>query len=199
MSTLPASPALAPGGEHLESVTVWYLEMRSPTDLLPSNRQVEGLAFVQAQIPQPEFNRFLYAAVGGDWYWRDRLTWDYARWVQTLMRPGYETWVAYVHGSPAGYFELDPTSDAEGSVEIAYFGLLHAFIGRGIGGPLLTQAIARAWEKGANRVWVHTCSLDHPAALRNYQARGLRVFLEENVLTSLPNQPAGIWPGANRK
>ncbi|MGL4650810.1 MAG: GNAT family N-acetyltransferase [Caldilineaceae bacterium] len=207
MSDQPTAPAQfttpepLPSGERLELVTVWHLEMLSPDDLAPSiraDKSLEGLSFVQALIPQPEFNRFLYAAVGGDWYWRDRLSWDYARWVETLMRPGYETWVAYMHGSPAGYFELDPTSDSEGSVEIADFGLLHRFIGRGIGGPLLTRAIARGWEKGARRVWVHTCSLDHPAALANYQARGLRVFHEETLLTAQPASPVGLWPGANR-
>jgi GNAT superfamily N-acetyltransferase len=189
--------AAAASGEHLELVTVWYLESRTPADLRPSSRATSGVDFVQALIPQPEFNRFLYAAVGGDWFWRDRLSWDYGRWMQTLMRPGYETWVAYLHGSPAGYFELDPTDD--GSVEIAYFGLLGSFIGRGVSGPLLTRAIARAWEKGARRVWVHTCSLDHPAALQNYQARGLRIYQEETILTSLPGAPVGIWPGANRR
>lgn len=183
-------------GEHLELVTVWHLEMLTPAALRPSTHSVPGLRFEQALVPQPEFNRFLYAAVGGDWFWRDRLTWDYARWTQTLLRKGYETWVAYVHGSPAGYFELDRNDD--GSAEIAYFGLLSAFIGRGIGGPLLTHAIARGFATGAPRVWVHTCSLDHPAALKNYQARGLRIFHEETVLTSLPAAPVGIWPGANR-
>ncbi len=187
----------ATNGEHLQLVDVWHLEMLTPDDLRPSTRRPADLQIVQAQIPQPEFNRFLYAAVGGDWFWRDRLTWDHARWVQQLLRPGYETWVAYVHGSPAGYYELDQNDD--GSAEIAYFGLLNAFIGRGIGGPLLTHAIARGFATGARRVWVHTCSLDHPAALQNYKARGLRVFLEETVLTSLPATPVGVWPGANRK
>lgn len=202
MTTETSQPAAAtsPDGNadvrHLDLVTVWHLQMLSPDDLVPSTRAPEGLQIVEAKVPQPEFNRFLYSAVGGDWRWSDRLSWDYARWVETLLRPGYETWVAYLHGSPAGYFELDVNDD--GAVEIAYFGLLHAFIGRGVGGALLTRAIARAWEKGTHRVWVHTCSLDHPAALRNYQARGLRVFLEESILTTVLNEPTGVWPGANR-
>ncbi len=185
-----------PSGERLEAVTIWYLESRSPADLRPATRPVEGLAIVSAQIPQPEFNRFLYASVGGDWYWRDRLLWDYDHWLQMIARPGYETWVAWLRGSPAGYYELDP--DGQGNVEIAYFGLLPAFVGMGLGGRLLTHAVERAWEKGATRVWVHTCSLDHPAALRNYQARGLRIYEEETLLTLLPALPVGPWPGANR-
>jgi len=177
-------------------VTVWHLEMLSADDLRPSHRDVPGLEIVQAKLPLPELNRFLYASVGGDWYWRDRLGWDYARWMNVIGKSGYETWVAWLHGTPAGYFELDPTPD--GSVEIAYFGLLPEFVGKGIGGVLLTRAIARGWETGARRVWVHTCSLDHPAALKNYQARGLRLFKEENLLVPPLGETPGAWPGAQR-
>lgn len=179
-----------------EAVTVWHLEMLDPVQLRPSYSTVSGLEFREARLPVPEFNRFLYTAVGGDWYWRDRLSWEYGRWVQVLTQPGYETWVAWLHGSPAGYFELDHTADK--SVEIAYFGLLPHFVGKGIGGALLTRAIERSWEKGAARVWVHTCSLDHPAALANYQARGLRLFKEETVYVLPVGETPGAWPGANR-
>lgn len=177
-------------------VTVWHLEMQDPAALRPSRADVPGLQITEARIQLPELNRFLYTAVGGDWFWRDRLTWDYARWMQVLTQPGYETWVASLYGTPAGYYELDQQSD--GSVEIAYFGLLPQFVGRGAGGRLLTQAIERGWQKGARRVWVHTCSLDHPTALKNYQARGLELFKEEVVYVLPLVDPPGAWPGANR-
>jgi len=65
-------------------------------------------------------------------------------------------------------------------VEILYFGLAEAFFGQGFGGPLLTHALQSAWAwPGTTKVWVHTCSLDHPSALANYQARGLRIYREE--------------------
>jgi GNAT superfamily N-acetyltransferase len=85
--------------------------------------------------------------------------------------------VLYVSGTPAGYFELsgEPGSD----IEIAYFGLIPQLVGQGLGAYLLTEATRRAWEKKATRVWVHTSSLDHPAALPNYRARGFRLFKEE--------------------
>ena len=82
-------------------------------------------------------------------------------------------WVARIGGELAGFFELRDWAD--GSTEIAYFGLLPAFIGRGLGGALLTAAVRRAWEHQPTRVWLHTSSLDHPAALANYAARGLEV------------------------
>ena len=87
-------------------------------------------------------------------------------------------------------------TDAANPVEIAYFGLLPQFIGKGLGGWLLTRAIERGWELGASRVWVHTCSLDGPGALSNYQARGLTLFKTETAAQELAEQPPGPWPGA---
>jgi GNAT superfamily N-acetyltransferase len=78
-----------------------------------------------------------------------------------------------------------------------HFGLLPGFIGRGLGGELLTAATSRAWEMGAGRVWVHTCTLDHPQALPNYRARGFHVFHTEEKLEELPDEPLQPWPGAN--
>jgi GNAT superfamily N-acetyltransferase len=155
-------------------VITYHLEMNEPGMLKPARRSVEGLYVVQAQIPLPALNRFLYQAVGSDWAWVDRLVWTDEQWEAWVDRPQLATWVAYLHGTPAGYFELE--MQADNSVEIAYFGLLPQFIGQGIGGILLTRAIECAWGMGAERVWVHTCSLDHPQALNNYQARGLRIF-----------------------
>jgi len=113
-----------------------------------------------------------------------------------LDRPELETWVAYVSGSPAGYFELE--RQAENNVELASFGLMPGFVGMGLGGALLTAAIARAWDMGAARVWVHTCDLDHPHALANYQARGFAVFRTEQAWEDLPDHPLEPWPGARR-
>lgn len=97
--------------------------------------------------------------------------------------------MAYVSGTPAGYFELETQTD--GNIEIAYFGLLPSFIGHGLGGALLTAAVERAWALGARRVWVHTCSLDHPRALPGYQARGFRVFHIAHTEQDLPERPGG--------
>ena len=88
-------------------------------------------------------------------------------------------WVAYEWETVAGYFEL--AMDEERSVEIAYFGLVPQFIGRRVGGYLLTAAVQRAWQMSTTRVWIHTSSRDHPHSLANYQARGFRVFKQEVV------------------
>ncbi|MBC8074576.1 MAG: GNAT family N-acetyltransferase [Chloroflexales bacterium] len=177
-----------------QRVTTFYLEMTDPAALRPARAADDALTTVRAEIPSPELSRFLYTAVGGDWHWIDRLGWPYARWLAYLSRPELHTWVGYVAGTPAGYFELE--QQPGGSVEIAYFGLLPQFVGRGLGGALLTAAIERAWQLGAARVWVHTCTLDGPAALRNYQARGLHLYAQEEEDVELPAQPPGPWPGA---
>lgn len=175
-------------------VTIYHLEMTDLANLNPSRRSHPEAKIERAEVPSPEFNRFLYSAVGGNWHWHERLTWSYSQWMQWLDREERETWVPYVRGTPAGYIELE--RQPEGSVEIAYFGLLPQFIGQGLGGQLLTFAIQRSWDLGAKRVWVHTCSLDHPSALRNYQARGLRLFKEEEKWVLLPTQTPGPWPNS---
>ena len=175
-------------------VTTTYLEMLDPTWLHPSPNPPQDIEIKQAELPCPELNRFLYTAVGGDWYWLARLGWTYDEWLAYLNRPEVETWVASLSNTPAGYFELEQQPQA--TVELAYFGLLPQFIGRGIGSYLLTAAIERAWQMNASRVWVHTCTLDHPRALENYQRRGFRIYKEEVTDEDLPDQPSGPWPGA---
>lgn len=178
-----------------QSVTTYYLEMTDPAALRPSTGDPGRLVVERAEIACPELSRFLYTAVGGNWNWTARLPWTYRQWLDYLDRPEIETWVGYMAGTPAGYFELE--RQPEHSVEIAYFGLLPQFIGLGLGGPLLTAAIHRAWQLDTRRVWVHTCSLDGPAALQNYQARGFRLYREETADEELPEQAPGPWPGAH--
>jgi GNAT superfamily N-acetyltransferase len=176
-------------------VTTTYLEMHSRDALRPARPSALPFQLVRVDIPCPELNRSLYTAVGARWWWYSRLSWDYAEWLSYLDRPNLETWVAYAWGTPAGYFELERQHDA--AVELAYFSLLPRFIGQGIGGHLLTLAITRAWEMGAQRVWVHTCTLDHPQSLSNYQARGFRIVRVEERIEELPDEPLQPWPGAH--
>lgn len=188
------------------TVTTWSLEQTSPEDLKPSRipDTSSGIRIERAEVPSPEFSRFLYTAVGGDVTWTDRLPWTYEQWREFVARPGVETWVAYERGTPAGFIELDG-SDAQplGTVEISYFGLNREFRGRSIGGHLLSFGTARAWdmeerrpEHGeTRRVWVHTCSKDGPHAFANYERRGFRLFdtaTGEEPVRATP----GPWPGA---
>lgn len=183
------------------TVTTWSLEQTSPSDLRPAAEPAGDVRIVRAEVPSPEFSRFLYTAVGGDIRWTDRLGLTHAQWQETLTRPGVETWVAYERGTPAGYVELE--AQDEGAVEIVYFGLVPAFRGRRIGGHLLTYGTARAWDLAerwpgrtpTKRVWLHTCSKDGPYAMDNYLRRGFTLFdtkVEEEPEVATP----GPWPGA---
>ncbi len=175
-------------------VTITHLEMRDRHELRPKASGRADLAISKVMLPVPELNRFFYTAVGGAWYWIDRLAWTHSDWLTYLDRPELQTWVITESGAPAGYFELEKQPGDD--VEIVYFGLLPQFVERGIGGWALTQAVEKAWAMGAQRVWVHTCNLDHPRALANYLARGFRVFKTETRTEDLPAKSPGPWPGA---
>jgi GNAT superfamily N-acetyltransferase len=155
------------------AVTTWHLETRSRSQgvprALPPGARVEHAP----RIPLP-FYRYLYETVGAPWCWVDRRWMGDAELASLVHPEGVEVHVAYVDGAPAGYFELDARCDGE--VELVYFGLAPERIGTGLGMPLLEQAIARAWAlggAGTERVWVHTCSLDHPRARAAYERAGL--------------------------
>jgi GNAT superfamily N-acetyltransferase len=157
-----------------------FLEMRSPDQLRP--KRADAPFHVREKTERDwRFNRDLYFRVGEQWEWVDRRPWADHQWKQYAMAPELRTFAAYYGAELAGYYEL--RRDAEGGIEIAYFGLLPEFIGRGLGGALLTSAIEEAWSgRGGiapSRVWVHTCNCDHPQALANYQARGMVVYKVE--------------------
>lgn len=157
--------------------TTYYLEMTRAEQLRAKEPRSE-LQIVECEEPQGAFNRFLYQLVGSAWEWGDLDDWDDAQWQAMVENPAHRTWVAYHRGAIAGYYEL-LRPDGH-NTEIRYFGLAPQFLDRGFGGALLSHAITSAWQwPGTERVWVHTCTFDHPAALANYQARGMRVYQEE--------------------
>jgi GNAT superfamily N-acetyltransferase len=163
-------------------ITRTYLEMRAPDELTPAPRpQPEPRIERMSECPV-SFFRFLYAEVGRAHQWTDRLSWSDETTGAYLATPGVSVWLMTWEERPAGYFELRQHEDK--SVEIAYFGLLPEFIGRGWGKHLLTRAVQSAWQLGTDRVWLHTCTLDHPAALPNYLKRGFRPVREEVYLIS---------------
>jgi ribosomal protein S18 acetylase RimI-like enzyme len=178
----------------LTPVTTYYLEMHDPRHLRRKRSPRSDLALVRIEPAMPEINRFFYTAVGGDWFWTDRLPWSQQQWLNYLQRSELETWMLTVQGVPAGYFELEAQPGPD--VEIAYLGLLPRFVGSGLGGHLLTSAIERGWAMGAHRVWIHTCTLDHPQALANYQARGMCLYKQETEVKDVSARPVGQWPGA---
>jgi len=161
----------------LIAVTRTYLEMTSPAELVPAPTPSPAPKVERLKECSVALFRFLYQEVGRAYHWTDRLQWDDRTVADYLADPDVSLWLLSWQELPAGYFELRRYPDR--SIEIAYFGLMPNSIGRGWGKYLLTRAVSAAWELGAERVWLHTCTLDHPAALPNYLKRGFRPVRRE--------------------
>jgi GNAT superfamily N-acetyltransferase len=164
-----------------------YLEMTDPGQLTPAANPESEAHLERLGACPASFYRYLYTEVGRRYHWVDRLPWSDDRIRAHLADPAISVWLLSVAGAPGGYFELRGPED--GSVEIAYFGLLPEFLGRGLGKYLLTAAVREAWALGARRLWLHTCSLDDPAAMPNYVRGGFRPFKQE---TYWVETPAGV-------
>ena len=161
-------------------VTRTYLEMRSPSDLQAALSNDPLITVELESNCSVELFRFLYREVGRNYFWTDRLPWTNEEIAAYLAQPAVSLWVMKYDGEIVGYFELKQCEDD--STEIAYFGLMPQFIGRGLGKHLLTRAVEQAWADGANFVWLHTCTDDDPAALPNYLKRGFKPFKTEKYL-----------------
>jgi GNAT superfamily N-acetyltransferase len=164
-------------------VTRTYLQLRSPDQLNATYIDDPDTRIERVLECPASFYRYLYREVGRVYHWIDRLPWTDDEIRAHLARPEITLWVMYSRGAPAGYFELERHDG--GSIEIAYFGLLQEFLGRGLGKHLLSVAVAQAWTDGANRVWLHTCTLDDHAAFPNYLKRGFEPFKKETYFTEI--------------
>jgi GNAT superfamily N-acetyltransferase len=156
-------------------VKVFYLEMLArPRRAVAPPR--EGLTVVHARKPTVAFYRFLYDTVGRDYHWYSRGKLTDAELAALLDDPRDEVHVLYADGTPAGFAELDRR--VQGEIELVQFGLMPGFLGQGLGRYFLWWAVDRAWDYGPRRLWLHTCTLDHPAALPNYLKAGFTLYKE---------------------
>ncbi|MDA7609687.1 GNAT family N-acetyltransferase [Akkermansiaceae bacterium] len=161
----------------VRGIKVWYLEITEEEEFIPSE-VVTNLSLEPTD--DAAINTQFYREVGGDWQWVDRLNWTDNQWEKWVSRENLRTWIAHLGAEAAGYVEMEIQEG--GNIEIVYFGLLPLMIGKGIGGGVLSLAIREAWKiKGTQRVWLHTCSEDHPHALGNYEKRGFRLFKTEVI------------------
>ena len=161
-------------------VTRTYLQMTSPSQHLRAPAPATPARVERAVSCPASFYRFLYTEIGRRYHWVDRLSWADSEILAHLSLPNISLWILYVEGSPAGFYELRRCEDD--STEIAYFGLMQEFLGKGLGKFLLSDAVDRAWSGGPESVWLHTCTLDDAAALPNYLSRGFTPFKQETYL-----------------
>ena len=157
-----------------------YLEINSIKDL---NDTIEPNDDFSLNLLKPinfQLNKFFYKNIGKKHKWVDRLVWTEAQWIDYVSNKNVKTYVFKFKDDLAGFFELILHSEKK-EVEIAYFGLLEEFQNKKLGSYLLSQAIKKSFTENINRVWVHTCTLDHKNALKNYISRGMKIFKTETI------------------
>ena len=157
-----------------------YLEISSIKDLNYSKKPNENCKIHFIDPPDFQINKFFYKQIGVDFRWIDRLAWDEKKWINYVENPKVKTYVLQDKEDLIGYYEQIFHFEQK-SCEIAYFGILKEHYGKKYGGFLLSESINNSFQNGVERVWLHTCSLDHKNALKNYQSRGMKIFKSEKV------------------
>ena len=164
-----------------ESIDRNYLEIKSISALIESMSPKIDCSINIVKPSDFQLNKFFYKEVGKKHKWIDRLIWSEAEWIKYSSDPKVETYILKVKNDLAGYFELIFHSELQ-EIEIAYFGLLEEYHNKKLGGYLLSAAIKKSFDKkDIKRVWVHTCTFDHKNALKNYLARGMKIFNKEII------------------
>ena len=159
----------------IEKIERFYLEINTINDLKTKPISSECFSLKEANKDNFDLNKFFYKQIGKRHQWVDRLIWQDKDWLKYISNENLRTYILKKENNLVGYFELIFNNN---DCEIAYFGILEEFIGKGFGGFLLSEALKIGFKK-ANRIWVHTCSLDHPNAIENYKSRGMKIFKTE--------------------
>ena len=157
-----------------------YLEIFSLKDLADVKKPSEEFFIEIVNPPNFLLNKFFYKNIGNDHRWIDRLVWNDKQWIDYTTNENVKTYILKKNNDLVGYFELIFHNQKK-ETEIAYFGLLKEFRNKKLGSYLLSIAIKKSFQDKSERVWVHTCSLDHKNALNNYLARGMKIFKRETV------------------
>lgn len=177
-----------PPGKLVEVVT--WLEMTER----PAPRPVpprEDLALRRVRDADPAWYRELFRRVGEPWLWASRLRLSDDELAAVIHHEQMELYAVEREGEAGGILELDLRHHPE--VELSFFGLAPELVGSGAGRWLMEQALDLAWRDGTTRFWVHTCSLDHPAALAFYRRSGFRPY-RRSVEVSDDPRLTGLYP-----
>tara|TARA_B100000524_G_scaffold182572_1_gene94082 strand:+ start:35 stop:538 length:504 start_codon:yes stop_codon:yes gene_type:complete len=163
-----------------EEVKRNYLEINSIKDLKETNQSFDDFSIVLIDPINFQLNKFFYKNIGKKHRWVDRLIWSEQQWIDYVSNSKVKTYVLKKKDDLVGFFELIFHLENK-EVEIAYFGILEEYQNKKLGSLLLSEAIKKSFNENINRVWLHTCSLDHENALKNYLARGMKIFKSEIV------------------
>jgi ribosomal protein S18 acetylase RimI-like enzyme len=163
----------------------YYLNLISLNDLIKSNYQDKEFQVVKKKNQEINFYKFLYKEIGKDFFWKDRLQWSDNYWQNYLNIIDF--YVLKKRQNIIGFYELLFNENVN-SVEITYLGIFKEYFNKGIGGYLLTDAIVQAFKRPISQISVHTCTLDHPNALKNYTARGMKIYKIEEIYYNPENR-----------
>ena len=158
-----------------------YLEINFLKDLKETPSFSKNYSVTLVDPTDFQLNKFFYKTIGKKHHWVDRLVWTQKQWIDYVSDKNVKTYVLKNKKELAGYFELIFHPDLN-EIEIAYLGLLEEYHYKKLGSYLLTMAIKKSFKKKIKKMWVHTCSLDHKNALKNYLARGMRIYKKESIL-----------------
>jgi ribosomal protein S18 acetylase RimI-like enzyme len=158
-----------------------YLEIKSQKDFKEVKIPSQNSSVELVKPKDFQLNKFFYKNIGKNCQWVDRLIWTDLNWIEYISSENLFTYILKEKNEIAGYFEL-LFNENNKEAEIAYFGILEEYFGKKFGGYLLSEAIKNSFILGSRRVWVHTCSLDHENALKNYLARGMKIFKTETLI-----------------
>jgi len=164
----------------MKQVERYFLELKLPIENKVVFNKPQNLKITLDVDDDFKINKFFYKIIGKDHYWKDRLIWTDKQWINYVKNPNLETWVLKYNDELIGYYEKE-NHIKDNEVELINMGILKEFRGLKLGSMLLNHAIASASRKNPNRMWVHTCSLDHKHALQNYKSKGFEIFKEEEI------------------
>ncbi len=157
-----------------------YLEINSIKELNHSQKPNNGCKLILMDPPDFQLNRSFYKQIGKDHRWIDRLQWNDQKWINYVESPNTKTFILKDNDELVGYFEQIFHFNQK-NCEITYFGIMKEFYGKKYGGYLLTKAIEKSFIAGVEKIWLHTCSLDHEHALKNYISRGMKIYKTESI------------------
>tara|TARA_B100000575_G_C22910577_1_gene528765 strand:- start:110 stop:613 length:504 start_codon:yes stop_codon:yes gene_type:complete len=163
-----------------EEVKRNYLEIHSLKDLKEEKKPSEDYSLNLIDPINFQLNKFFYKTIGKNHKWIDRLSWSEEKWINYVSNKNVKTYIFKYNNDLVGFFELIFHPE-KNETEIAYFGILKEYQNKKLGSYLLSEAIKKSFRNNVNRVWVHTCSLDHKNALNNYISRGMKIFKSENL------------------
>ncbi len=162
----------------IEKVKRNYLEINSLYDLREVVKPSKDYSLRLIDPINFQLNKFFYKTIGKNHKWIDRLSWSEEKWINYVSSKNVQTFVLEFKDDLVGFFELIYHPE-KNEIEIAYFGIIEEYQNKKLGSYLLSEAIKKSFKNSVERVWVHTCSLDHKNALNNYISRGMKIFKTE--------------------